>query len=116
MGLVHRDISPEGFILSLVEGMRNLHSGTHPSSFPTQVAAMVDRAHLRVAQGVIDEVLQEEVPASFFCRLSGEVMTDPVLLITSGHTYERAVLAKHFREQVSATRVRLGAIPTNRSI
>jgi hypothetical protein len=50
-------------------------------------------------QEVIDEMLRG-VPASFLCPLSKEVMTDPVLLVASGHTYERAALAKHFEEQV----------------
>jgi predicted HD phosphohydrolase len=50
------------------------------------------------AQGVIDEVLRE-MPGSFLCPLSKEVMTDPVLLVVSGHTYERAALAKHFMKQ-----------------
>jgi hypothetical protein len=49
-------------------------------------------------KSVIDEVLQE-MPASFLCPLSKEVMTDPVLLMASGHTYERAALAKHFMQQ-----------------
>jgi hypothetical protein len=50
-------------------------------------------------QEEIDDVLRD-VPASCFCPLSKEVMTDPVLLVASGHTYERAALAKHFAEQV----------------
>jgi hypothetical protein len=44
---------------------------------------------------VINEVLRE-VPQSFLCPLSKTVMTDPVLLVASGHTYERAALARHF--------------------
>jgi hypothetical protein len=67
------------------------------------MAAMVvqaPKAPHTVAQGVIDMVMRE-MPASFLCPLSKEVMTDPVLLVASGHTYERAALAKHFQEQVS---------------
>jgi hypothetical protein len=51
------------------------------------------------AQSVIDGVLRE-VPASFLCPLSKEVMTDPVLLVASGHTYDLPALARHFAEQV----------------
>jgi hypothetical protein len=67
-----------------------------------QMAAVVTHApetpHI-VAQGLIDRVLRK-MPASFLCPLSKEVMTDPVLLVASGRTYERAALAKHFAEQV----------------
>jgi hypothetical protein len=48
---------------------------------------------------VINEVLRE-VPQSFLCPLSKTVMTDPVLLVASGRTYERAALARHFALQV----------------
>jgi hypothetical protein len=57
-----------------------------------QMAAMVAQSpeapHL-LAQGVIDMVMRE-MPPSFLCPLSQEVMTDPVLLMASGHTYQRA--------------------------
>jgi hypothetical protein len=52
-----------------------------------------------VAQGLIDGVLRG-ITASYLCPLSKVAMTDPVLLVASGHTYERAALAKHFAEQV----------------
>jgi hypothetical protein len=52
------------------------------------------------AQGLIDKVLRE-MPASFLCPLSKGVMTDPVLLVASGHTYERAALVEHFVKRVS---------------
>jgi hypothetical protein len=51
------------------------------------------------AQEAVDGVVRE-MPASFLCPLSKKVMTDPVLLVASGHTYERAALAMHFAEQV----------------
>jgi hypothetical protein len=41
-----------------------------------------------------------KITAAYVCPLSKEVMTDPVLLVASGRTYERAALAKHFAEQV----------------
>jgi hypothetical protein len=75
---------------------------TSPFSLQVQMAAtkaQAPEAPPLSPQEAINEVLRE-VPASFLCPLSKEVMTDPVLLVASGHTYERAALAKHFMEQV----------------
>jgi hypothetical protein len=71
-----------------------------------QMAAVVTGAPEEprpAAQGLIDGVLRE-MPASFLCPLSKEVMTDPVLLVASGQTYERAALAKRFAMQRLLTR------------
>jgi hypothetical protein len=63
------------------------------------VVTQVPEAPHSVAEGMIDEVLRE-MPGSFLCPLSKEVMTDPVLLVASGRTYELVALAKHFAMQV----------------
>jgi hypothetical protein len=62
-------------------------------------AARATEATHSPAQRMMDKGLRD-VPTSCFCPLSKMVMTDPVLLAASGHTYERAALAKHFAEQV----------------
>jgi hypothetical protein len=36
-----------------------------------------------------------EIPDYLICRISDDLMTDPVML-TSGFTYEREVICKHF--------------------
>jgi hypothetical protein len=81
-----------------------LRASTH-EAFPLRcqtaatVVIQVPETPRPSAQGVIDGVLRE-MPASFLCPLSKEVMTDPVLLVASGHTYDLPALAKHFAMQV----------------
>jgi hypothetical protein len=53
-----------------------------------------------LSQEVID-VGMREAPMSISCPPSKKVMTDPVLLVASGHNQKRATQAEHFEEQVS---------------
>jgi hypothetical protein len=68
---------------------------------------------LPATEGLIDDVLRE-MPGSFLCPLSKEVMTDPVLLVASGHTYDLPALARHFAMQVrhDAREQRCRVLPT----
>jgi hypothetical protein len=41
------------------------------------------------------QVTQEKVPEEFLCRITDDLMVDPVIL-SSGFTYEREAILKHF--------------------
>ena len=51
-------------------------------------------------------------PNSFCCLISQELMVDPVIVVASGHTYERAHIAAWFRtnatDPVTSTSVGVG--------
>ena len=50
---------------------------------------MIDRENHGKAQKDLS------VPDHLICQISGEIMSDPVM-ITSGQTYERAIITRHF--------------------
>jgi hypothetical protein len=41
------------------------------------------------------QVTPEKVPEEFLCRITDDLMVDPVIL-SSGFTYEREAILKHF--------------------
>ena len=42
------------------------------------------------------ETKTEEIPEEFLCRITDDLMSDPVIL-SSGFTYERDAIMKHFK-------------------
>lgn len=61
-----------------------------------------------------------EPPADFLCPITAEVMRDPVLLVESGNTYERAAierwLAEHDSDPLTNARLRSKALAPNNAL
>lgn len=41
---------------------------------------------------------EQQAPAAYYCSITHEVMRDPVMLVGSGHTYERASIEQWLRD------------------
>lgn len=54
-----------------------------------------------------------EEPDHLLCPITGEMLRDPVILVESGHTYERAAIERHLRVQFTdpRTRIRIATAP-----
>eukprot|EP00486_Rosalina_sp_Unknown_P013184 CAMPEP_0201592824 /NCGR_PEP_ID=MMETSP0190_2-20130828/190609_1 /ASSEMBLY_ACC=CAM_ASM_000263 /TAXON_ID=37353 /ORGANISM="Rosalina sp." /LENGTH=256 /DNA_ID=CAMNT_0048051763 /DNA_START=33 /DNA_END=800 /DNA_ORIENTATION=+ len=50
-----------------------------------------------------DDELEKECPDAFFCPITREIMTNPVILISDGHTYERAAIEEWFNRGHSSS-------------
>lgn len=60
-------------------------------------------------------------PEDFFCPISQDVMTDPVMVVETGHSYERAELQRWFaggnrRDPITNTHLRSLAIKPNHAL
>ena len=42
--------------------------------------------------------MEASAPPSFLCPISKEIMRDPVIVVSDGHTYERAEIERWFKQ------------------
>jgi len=64
--------------------------------------------------------IDQEVPDSYCDPISYEIMTDPVLVTVSGHSYDRAVIEQYVRDNgidpITLQKVEMSDIVANRAL
>ncbi len=119
-------MTPEAFLAILINKIKRTDDKTLKKEYQEIKAAMeptirlIKRSHPKVKTSNNKNAVAVEIPAEFQCSVTGQIMSDPVILTESGETYEREGIERwllnHDTDPLTNERLANKNLAPNRSI